>query len=109
MREQALVGFVAKAQDQAIAGEQQRPEKKRSFLPRPEDSKLVGQRQVAIAVVKDVSDREIVVEGGAAEDDCRNEHGAEAGNSGPAGGFTQRCSARFSDQRDQTSDKRISG
>ena len=62
--EEALIGLVAQAEDESVAGQQQRPEEKRAFLSGPEHGELVGGREFAVAVVVDVGDGEVVVEGG---------------------------------------------
>ena len=62
MSKQANISFVTQPQYQSVAGKQQRPEKQRAFLPRPQRRKLVRQWQVAIAVMKDVGDRKVVAE-----------------------------------------------
>ena len=67
--EEARIGLVAQAQDEAVSGEQQRPEEQRAFLAGPQRSELVRSGKIAVAVMKDVGDGEIVAEGG---DDQRN-------------------------------------
>ena len=68
---QALIGLIAQAKHKSIAGEQQRPEQQRAFLSRPQHGKLIGERQFAIAVMKNVCDGEVVVEGGSNQNDAR--------------------------------------
>src|SRR5581483_4192439 len=59
---QPLIGLMPQPQDESVTGQQQRPEQQQALLPRPQSGKLVGGRQVTIAVVKDVSNREVVGE-----------------------------------------------
>ena len=63
VRHQLRIDFVAQPQHQAVGGEQPRPEQQRAFLPRPQRGELVGDGQVAVAVVQDVGDGEVVAEG----------------------------------------------
>src|SRR5215471_16501127 len=108
MRKQPLIGLVSKPQYQAVAGKQQRPEKQRSLLPRPEHCKLIGQRQITIAVMKDISDREIVVECSRDKEDCSDKHCAEARNPSATRSFAQLLGSRLlSDQSDQSCEKAI--
>ena len=87
--EEALIGLVAEAEDESVAGEEQRPEEQRAFLSGPEHGELVGGGEIAIAVVVDVGDGEIVVEGGGYENEGRQQNDDESGNAGAAGGFTE--------------------
>ena len=64
MRRKTDINFVAQAQHESVGGEQQRPEKQRALLPRPQHGKLIRRRQIAIAVMQDVGDGKIVVECG---------------------------------------------
>ena len=61
--EETRIGLVPQAQDQAIGRKQQQPEKERAFLSRPESCELIRTGKVAVAVVIDVGDGEIVLEG----------------------------------------------
>ena len=87
--EQPLIGLVAQAENESVAGQQQRPEQQRTFLPGPEHGELVGGGQIAIAVMEDVGDGEVVVERGQHQNDAGQQHGGESGDSGAAGGFAQ--------------------
>ena len=87
--EQPLIGLVAQAENEPVAGQQQRPEQQRAFLTGPQHGELVGGGQVAVAVMEDVGDGEVVVERGQHEDDASQQHGGERGDSGAAGGLTE--------------------
>ena len=67
--EEARIGLVAQAQNESIGGEQQRPEQQRTFLAGPQHGELIRTGKIAVAVVEDVSDGEVVVEGADDEDD----------------------------------------
>ncbi len=73
---QSLIGFVAQAQNESVTGQEQRPEEQRAFLPRPEHGKLIGGGQVAVAVMENVGDGEVVVERGEHQHDARQQHRA---------------------------------
>ena len=87
--EQALIGLVAQAEDESVAGEEQGPEQQRAFLSGPEHGELVGGGQIAVAVMENVGDGEVVVEGGRHENDAGQQHGGEGGDAGAAGGFAR--------------------
>jgi len=59
--EKSLIGLVTQAKNEAVSRQKQRPEQQRAFLSRPEDSEFVSCGKIAIAVMKNVGDREIVV------------------------------------------------
>jgi hypothetical protein len=61
---EADVDAVAQAQDEAVAGQQPRPEQQRALLAGPERGELVGGVEVAVGVVQDVGDGVVVGEGG---------------------------------------------
>ncbi len=71
--EEARVGLVAEAQYESVGGEQQRPEQQRTFLPGPEHGELIRTGKIAVAVVEDVGDGEVVLEGADDEDDAKRE------------------------------------
>ncbi len=83
------VSFVPQPQNQSVGRQQQRPEQQRTFLPRPQRGELVGRGQIAIAVMVDVGDGEIVLEGGGDQDDGRKKHQRKSGNARAARGFAQ--------------------
>ena len=87
--EEALIGLVAEAENESIAGQQERPEQQRAFLSGPEDGELVGGGQLAVAVVVDVGDGEVVGKGGGDEHEGGEHDENEGGDAGAAGGFTQ--------------------
>ena len=68
--EQPLIGFVAQAENEPVPGQQQRPEQQRAFLTGPQHGELIGGRQVAVAVMEDIGDGEIVVERGQLRERC---------------------------------------
>ncbi len=106
--EQALIGFVTQAQNESVAGQEQRPEQQRAFLTGPQDGKLISGGQVAIAVMEDVGDGEIVVKCGDYEDDARQQHGGESGDSGAAGSFTEPSRSSIpTEQRQKSCQERI--
>ncbi len=87
--EQPLIGFVAQAENEPVAGQEQRPEQQRAFLTGPQHGELIGGGQIAVAVMEDVGDREVVVERGHYEDDASQEHGGESSDSGAAGSLAE--------------------
>ena len=87
--EEARVGLVAQPQHESISGEQQRPEQQRTFLAGPQHGELIRTGQIAIAVVEDVGDGEIVVEGANDQEDRSEKDGRERGNARAASGFAQ--------------------
>ena len=87
--EQPLIGLVAQAKDKSVSRQQQRPEQQRPFLARPQHGELIGGGQFAIAVMEDVGNGEVVAERGRDQDNGGQQHGAEGGNSGAAGGLTE--------------------
>jgi len=48
MGKQPLIGFVLAPEHKAIGCQQERPEKQRAFLPRPQNGELIGRGQIAI-------------------------------------------------------------
>ena len=82
------VGFVAKAKDEAVGGEQPCPEQQRAFLPGPDGGELVEPGEGDAAVVEDVVDREIVGEEGPDQGEGGGSDGDEAGDAGAASGLT---------------------
>src|SRR5882724_552243 len=89
MREQALVSLVAEPQHESVTAQQKRPEQQRSFLAGPQHRKLVRSREVAIAVMENVGYGEIVAKRRGDKDARCQQHSAESGNPGAAGGFSQ--------------------
>ena len=83
------VGLVAHAHDEAVGGEQPCPEEERAFLSGPERGELVERGKVAVGVVKDVVDGEVVGEGGPDEREGGAGNGDEAGNAGAARGLAE--------------------
>ena len=79
---------MAQAENQAIGCQQQGPEQQRTFLPRPQNRKLVGRRQIAIAVLKNVGDREIVLKRRSDQHARSQQDNRESGDARPAGGFS---------------------
>ena len=79
MREELRIDFVAHPQDQRVGRKQPRPEEQRAFLARPQRGELVGDGQVAIAVVQDVGDGEIIAQRG------HHQRQAGDGDRGPGG------------------------
>ena len=71
----------------------------RAFLARPQRGKLVLDRQVAVAVVQDVGDREVVAERGHHQRYRRNGYRGPAGNAGAAGGLAQAIVLAIEGQR----------
>src|ERR1700733_6224217 len=82
--EEARIGFVAKAENEAVSGEQERPEEQGSFLSGQERGEFVRAREVAIAVMKDVGDGEIVAESRDDEGECGEEQRSKEGDSSAA-------------------------
>src|SRR5260370_15563670 len=62
VREQLLIGLVAQAENESVAGEQKRPEQQRPFLSRPQHGELIGGRQVTVDVMEDVRAGEVLAE-----------------------------------------------
>ena len=85
--EEAGIGLVAEAEDESVGGEQQRPEQQRTFLAGPEHGELIRPGEIAVAVVEDVGDGEIILEGANHEDEGGEKYGGEGGNAGAASGF----------------------
>ena len=83
------ISFVPQPQNQSVGRQQQRPEQQRTFLARPESGELVRRRQIAIAVVIDVGDGEIILEGGDDQDEGGKKHYGKGGDTGAARGFAQ--------------------
>ena len=87
--EEAGIGFVAQTENEAVSGEQQRPEQQRAFLAGPERRKFVRTGKIAVAVVEDVGDGEIVAKGGDHQGDSRENHGSENGDAGASRRLTE--------------------
>src|SRR5208282_2433937 len=85
--EEARVSFVAQAENESVGGQQQGPEQQRTFLTRPQHGKLVRTGEIAVAVVKNVGDGEVVAESAYDEDHRREQDSGEGGDAGAAGGF----------------------
>ncbi len=83
------VALMAQAQDEAVAGEQKRPQQQRAFLPGPQGGELIAAGERAVAVVEDVVHREVVGEGGPDEREGGAGDGDEAGETGAAAGLAQ--------------------
>ena len=98
--EEARIGFVAQAQDESVGREQQRPEQQRTFLAGPQHGELVRAGKIAIAVMEDVGDGEVVLEGADDEDKGSEKDCGEGGDAGAAGGFADafRAPAEHCDQ-----------
>ena len=106
--EEALIGLVAQAENESIAGEEQRPEQQRPFLSGPQHGELIGGGQVAVAVMEDVGDGEIVAERGDYKNDGSQEHSGESGDSGAAGGLTETSrNGILSEQRQKACQERV--
>ena len=88
------VRLVAEPQNQSVGRQQQRPEKQRALLPRPQRGELVRRGQIAIAVVKNVSDGEVILKGGNDQDQGREKDHCKGGNPRAARGFAQAFRAR---------------
>jgi len=103
MSEQPLVRPMAKAQNKSITGEQQRPKKQRAFLARPQGRELICRREVAIAVLVDVGDGEIVRESGMNQDCGREQNRYERGDASSARRLPDQDEGRVApDESDQT-------
>ena len=89
VREKAGIRFVAKAKNEAIGGEQKRPEDQGTFLSGPQRGELIFGVEVAIAVMKDVSNREIIAEGGDYKAERGQKYGGKYDDAGAAGGLSQ--------------------
>ena len=83
------IRLVPQPQHQSVGRQQQRPEQQRPFLPRPQRGELVGRGEIAIAVMVDVGDGEIVLESGGHQHDGREKHQRKSGNTRSPGGFAQ--------------------
>ena len=83
------ISFVPQPQDKSVGGQQQRPEQQRAFLPRPQRSELVWRGQIAIAVMINVGDGEVILEGGDHQDEGREKYNRKSGDSGAPRGFAQ--------------------
>ena len=103
--EQLRIDLVAQPQHQRIGGQQPRPEQQRAFLSRPQRRELVGDGQVAVAVVQDVGDREVVAERGHHQRHRGHGDRRPAGDAGAARGFAQAIVLAI--QRQRARDKRI--
>src|SRR5260370_22400130 len=64
VREQLLIGLVAQAENESVAGQKQRPEQQRPFLSGPQHGELIGGWEVTVAVMEDGVDGEVVAERG---------------------------------------------
>src|SRR5438552_14593128 len=95
MSKQAFVRFVTQSKNEPVAGEQQRPEQERAFLSRPEGREFIWQRQIAVAVMKNVSNREIVAKCGRYQDDRSKKHRAEAGDASAPGSLAKSLRSRL--------------
>ena len=71
VRKKPGISFVPQPQDKSIGGQQQRPEQQRAFLPRPQRGELVWRGQIAIAVMINVGDGEVILEGAYHQDQGR--------------------------------------
>src|SRR5207302_7670825 len=91
---------------QSIGAEQQRPEQQRSLLPRPQGSELIMCRQVVVAVVQNVSNREVVLKSRYNKHERGEENARAHGNSGAPGSFTHALGA-WTHEGYQSCDKRI--
>src|SRR5579871_2304514 len=100
---------MAQAEDETVSGEKERPEEKRAFLTGPERGELIRSGKVAIAVMKDVGNGEVVAECGDHKGQCREEHAGEDDDSGAARGFTDAIPewVVFVDEREEPAYKRI--
>src|SRR5208282_3037765 len=108
MSEQADVGLVPQPENQPVGGEQQGPEQQRSFLPGPKRGELVRRGQIAIAVMKNVGDGEIILEGRHHQHHRGEKNYREAGDAGAPRGFTQPFGTRsLADERQNASQERI--
>ena len=87
--EQAGIGFVAQAEDEAVSGQEKRPEEDGTFLARPEGGELIRSGKIAVAVMKDVGDGEIVAEGGDHEGDRGENNESENDDAGPTSRLAQ--------------------
>src|SRR5208337_1559423 len=78
------------------------------FLPGPQDGELIGGGQVAVAVMENVGDGEVVIERGQHKHDARQQHGGESCDSGAAGGFTETSrSGILTEQCNQACQERV--
>ena len=89
VRHQAGVHLVAKTQNQPVAGQQPAPEQQGAFLARPERGEFVLHGEIAIAVMKDVSQREVIAERRKHQGKGSGGDRHENGNSGAAGSFAE--------------------
>ena len=89
VREELRIDFVAHPQDERVGGEQPRPEEQRALLPGPQRGKLVGDGQIAIAVVQDVGDGEIIAERGHHQRESGDGDRSPRGDAGAASSLAQ--------------------
>src|ERR1700739_2743732 len=86
---EARIGLIAKAENKAVSGQQERPEKQRAFLAGPQSCELVRSGKIAIAVMKDVSDGEVIAEGGDDESNGGKDDRSEDDDASAAGGLSK--------------------
>src|SRR4029078_12022350 len=72
--------FVPQPQDESVSRQQQRPEQQQALLSRLQSGEFVWRRQTAIAVMKNVGDREIILEGGDDQDESGEKDNRESGD-----------------------------
>ena len=79
--------FVAQPLHQAVSAKQKRPKEQGTFLSRPKCSEFVRCRKIAIRVVQDVRNREVIMESRPNQSKGSPSNGYPGGNAGAPGGF----------------------
>ena len=88
------IRLMSQPQHQSVGRQQQRPEQQRPFLPRPQRGELVGRGEIAITVMVDVSNGEIVLESGGHQHGGREKYQGKSRNTRSSGGFAQSLRTR---------------
>ena len=83
------IGLVAQAQHESIGRQQQRPEQQRTFLAGPQGCKLIRSRQIAVAMVEDVGNAEVVGKRGKDEGEGGEQDRRERRHARAASGLAQ--------------------
>ncbi len=99
--EEARVSLVAQTKNESVGGQQKRPEQQRTFLPGPQHGKLVRSGQIAVAVMKNVGDGEVVLKSADDQDESSKKNAGESGDAGTAGSLAQalRATAKHRGER----------
>src|SRR5208282_1440406 len=100
--EEARIGLVAETENESIGGEQQRPEQQRAFLSGPEHREFIRTGQSPVAVMKNISDREIVMKGADDQNHRSEQNRNKRSHASPAGCLPQTFRTLADDRRERT-------